>query len=697
FHGILQDRLQTFDDGAQGLGQSAIAGGLDNKFKYTFLADKPGTYWIHSHAPGQYPQGVRTPLIVTDTGDPASLGYTAGLDKTVTLSDWWPDFQAAEERGKSHGGTWTGGVADEGTCGDPANPNGYGIEFPAEKMLFNDVGGHNAALGAPAKTIELDCDPASPKKMRIRFVNLASHSRFYVWFADNRKFNVVELDGISYQGLETDIFEVSSGQRVSIVVSGMSPSNVCASTYIIAASDPKVAHGTVRCPMKFTRPDRGVQWTHGYFSVKQAGVVKAGAAVYDVIPAGENIALDRMLRVWALPSLTPPSNDPNKYRNFQPYPSGSWDPMSVAELQNRINLKYRQLWYQDDSAEFNKNFGAFFTGRDQQAIIGLEGSDDLAMQPKNAEAPWFVPQTNKEKYMHYISLGIVDSSSTSDKKGGFAAMAENFNTLFPWASPDQQTFPSDHSKPPLFSSLLRTLDASTTDQTLKTDPTFYESDKTNHGRTTIIPDGSGNHWFILRSNIGDHPMHLHGHHFQILAKLPRKWFDAPAADLWAEVTNPHEANRAFPINLQNPPKRDTIMIEKGVTYVIAIKPDNPGVWAFHCHNDIHAVSGMMSQIIERPAELRAAVGNWKTVTPTGTSPPEIQFVWTPGTGKVPASGSMPEVNGYTNTGSPTVSERVKRNLVGAMVRWGWERSKVGWRVASGTVRRDRKSRRSVEA
>ena len=53
--------------------------------------------------------------------------------------------------------------------------------------------------------------------------------------------------------------------------------------------------------------------------------------------------------------------------------------------------------------------------------------------------------------------------------------------------------------------------------------------------------------------------------------------------LYNEVVNPHEANRAF-ADGTNPPRRDTLMIEKGITYVIAIKPDNPGVWALHCHS-----------------------------------------------------------------------------------------------------------------
>jgi iron transport multicopper oxidase len=62
-------------------------------FRYTFLADSEGTYWIHSHAGGQYPKGLRTPLIVRNVEDsqPANYNYNQpadGKEEIVTLSDW---------------------------------------------------------------------------------------------------------------------------------------------------------------------------------------------------------------------------------------------------------------------------------------------------------------------------------------------------------------------------------------------------------------------------------------------------------------------------------------------------------------------------------------------------------------------------------------------------------------------------------
>jgi FtsP/CotA-like multicopper oxidase with cupredoxin domain len=84
--------------------------------------------------------------------------------------------------------------------------------------------------------------------------------------------------------------------------------------------------------------------------------------------------------------------------------------------------------------------------------------------------------------------------------------------------------------------------------------------------------------------------HIHGHHFQILAILPPQWFVREQKDalaLWNFVASRWTSNIT---NSSNPPRLDTIWLEKSVTYVVAIKPDNPGVCAFHCHNDIWDVA-----------------------------------------------------------------------------------------------------------
>ena len=74
-----------------------------------------------------------------------------------------------------------------------------------------------------------------------------------------------------------------------------------------------------------------------------------------------------------------------------------------------------------------------------------------------------------------------------------------------------------------------------------------------------------------------HPMHLHGHEFQIL-----------------EIDGQPIAG----------PKRDTVYVPTGGTCRIAFDANNPGIWAFHCHITYHHVRGMFNVVAYRSADLR---------------------------------------------------------------------------------------------
>lgn len=50
--------------------------------------------------------------------------------------------------------------------------------------------------------------------------------------------------------------------------------------------------------------------------------------------------------------------------------------------------------------------------------------------------------------------------------------------------------------------------------------------------------------------------------------------------------------------------RDTVMIPKKGYLVVRFKADNPGVWFFHCHVDLHLVGGMASTLIEAPGHIQ---------------------------------------------------------------------------------------------
>ena len=66
-----------------------------------------------------------------------------------------------------------------------------------------------------------------------------------------------------------------------------------------------------------------------------------------------------------------------------------------------------------------------------------------------------------------------------------------------------------------------------------------------------------------------HPMHLHGHHFQVVALNGNRFSGA---------------------------MRDTVLVPPMQSVTIAVDANNPGKWAFHCHHLYHMASGMMTTI-----------------------------------------------------------------------------------------------------
>jgi len=65
-----------------------------------------------------------------------------------------------------------------------------------------------------------------------------------------------------------------------------------------------------------------------------------------------------------------------------------------------------------------------------------------------------------------------------------------------------------------------------------------------------------------------HPMHLHGHNYEVVAR----------------DGNPLPANR----------RRNVETMHPGETMDILVTADNPGPWLFHCHNVHHAAAGMVT-------------------------------------------------------------------------------------------------------
>jgi len=124
------------------------------------------------------------------------------------------------------------------------------------------------------------------------------------------------------------------------------------------------------------------------------------------------------------------------------------------------------------------------------------------------------------------------------------------------------------------------------------------------------------------------PVHLHGHHFYVLYKgfeddlimaeyekvsRRRNSYQNPSADLkeWYKFES-----AVLKLTPDFPMRRDTIAAEKNQFMILAFVADNPGVWALHCHNDFHARTGMMRQVVSAPGRLRQLFGTYNLATNT---------------------------------------------------------------------------------
>ena len=79
---------------------------------------------------------------------------------------------------------------------------------------------------------------------------------------------------------------------------------------------------------------------------------------------------------------------------------------------------------------------------------------------------------------------------------------------------------------------------------------------------------------IVNKSSDVHPMHLHGHVFLVLRLNGRHLTGSPI-------------------------QLDTIDVFPGESADVAFVADNPGIWMLHCHNLLHAASGLMMMVIYR--------------------------------------------------------------------------------------------------
>ncbi|MCJ1404425.1 hypothetical protein MMC11_007650 [Xylographa trunciseda] len=181
FHGIYLNGSAEMD-GTAGVSQCAIPPGAS--FTYDFKVEQPGTYWYHSHAIGQYPDGLRGPLIVHDPACPFADMYDEEI--VLTLSDWYHESMA--------------------------------VLIPSFLNVANPTGAEpipDAALINDAQNVSVSVEPG--KTYMIRIINMGAFAGQYLWFEEHTM-SIIEVDGIYTEPAETEMLYLSAAQRYSVLL-----------------------------------------------------------------------------------------------------------------------------------------------------------------------------------------------------------------------------------------------------------------------------------------------------------------------------------------------------------------------------------------------------------------------------------------------------------------------------------------------
>ncbi|KAK7398171.1 hypothetical protein QQX98_012454 [Neonectria punicea] len=198
FHGLFMNGTNHMDGPAQ-VTQCPIQPG--DSFLYNFTITQPGTYWYHSHFEGQYPDGLRAPLIIHDPESPFKGQYDEEI--VVSLSDWYHDEMRVL-------------IPQFLRKGNPT-----GAEPVPQAALMNET----QNLKVPTET---------SKTYLVRLVNIGAFAGQYFWI-EGHNMSIVEVDGVYTKPAEAEMIYLSAAQRCSFLLTTKASSE--ANFPIVASMD----------------------------------------------------------------------------------------------------------------------------------------------------------------------------------------------------------------------------------------------------------------------------------------------------------------------------------------------------------------------------------------------------------------------------------------------------------------------------
>ncbi|CAL1708876.1 unnamed protein product [Somion occarium] len=194
-------------DGALAVSQCGIPPG--DSFDYVIpvnTSGQLGTYWVHSHANGQYVDGLRAPFLV----HPQQEKHHYDEEFTVVLGDWYHD---------EHADLLKQFISVANPGGAEPVPDSALIYFAQNATYLGPIAGTSpdpvtAAVGFN-ENATLSFEPG--KTYRLRVVNTSAFAMFFFWI-DGHEMRIIEVDGTDVEEYPIDLISVTVAQRYSILV-----------------------------------------------------------------------------------------------------------------------------------------------------------------------------------------------------------------------------------------------------------------------------------------------------------------------------------------------------------------------------------------------------------------------------------------------------------------------------------------------
>lgn len=529
WHGLLVPHDM---DGVPGVSFAGIEPG--QTFVYKFKIRQYGTYWYHSHSPGQEQAGVYAPLII-DPVKPDPFAYDR--EHVVVLSDWsFESEDAMIARLKKQAGyfnfqqrTMGEFLADLRTYGWAPTMDNYLMwsRMRMDPTDLQDVTGYTYTYLfngiEPAANWTGLFTPGKP--VRLRFID-AGNMTFFDVRIPGLSMRVVQADGQNVQPVEVDEFRIGPGETYDVIVE---PEDRAYTVFAESLDRSGYARGTLapRPGMSGEVPERRARALR---TMEDMGMSMEGMDM-----PGMKLEMDKNMK------------------------AGGRMPGMDMSKQHEMKMPQKKP-----------------SGTPQQAMPGMPGHTEKPAAPQKPQEGGMPQMTGMEH-----SMSMTDSAPV--RHGPDTHGAGNQST--PMVTKRRLDDPGiglggDGRRVLVYADLkaIEKFDPREPERELEIHLTGHmerfiwslDGKKFSQAREPIhFRLGERLRWTFVNDTMMEHTMHLHGMFMQIENGAP----------------------------VEHLPRKHTVLVKPAERLSVAITPDERGPFAFHCHLIMHMEMGMFRVVL----------------------------------------------------------------------------------------------------